>query len=149
MTGFTNTFFTISLNHNQSQQLKINDCLTLAPFWLEYDCVLFWSVSYCDSLGSGSWMNYEWIRSHLHGHLYSSDIHGKCLLLPQQRCGFQESTPSNFVSMDTPVGCAATLWFPRVYTFQFRIHGYACLTPSDNLRPRIVSQRKSFCQFIS
>jgi hypothetical protein len=32
MTGFIDTSFTISLNHNQLQQLTINDCLRLAPF---------------------------------------------------------------------------------------------------------------------
>jgi hypothetical protein len=32
MIGFIDTFFTISLNHNQLQQLTINGCLRLAPF---------------------------------------------------------------------------------------------------------------------
>jgi hypothetical protein len=38
----------ISLNHNQLQQLTINDCLRLAPVWLDYDWLLF----SCDWLGS-------------------------------------------------------------------------------------------------
>jgi hypothetical protein len=32
MIGFSDTSFTIYLNHNQLQQLTINDCLRLAPF---------------------------------------------------------------------------------------------------------------------
>jgi hypothetical protein len=35
-------FFTITLNHNQLQQLTIIDCLRLAPFWLDYDCLFFY-----------------------------------------------------------------------------------------------------------
>jgi hypothetical protein len=33
--------YTISLNHYQLQQLTINDCLRLAPFWLSFP-LLFW-----------------------------------------------------------------------------------------------------------
>jgi hypothetical protein len=45
MIGFMNSFFTITLNHNQLQQLTINDCLRLAPFWLwttTVFCLLLW-----------------------------------------------------------------------------------------------------------
>jgi hypothetical protein len=44
--------FTTTLNHNQLQRLTINHCLRLAPFWLDCDCLLFWSSFYCDWLGS-------------------------------------------------------------------------------------------------
>jgi hypothetical protein len=47
MTGFIDTFL-----YNQSQQLTIDDCLRLAPFWLDYDCLLLASFFYCDWLGS-------------------------------------------------------------------------------------------------
>jgi hypothetical protein len=48
--------FTITLNHNQLQQLIINDCLRLVPVWLDYNCLLF----SCDWLGSDLRMNYTW-----------------------------------------------------------------------------------------
>jgi hypothetical protein len=41
MIGFFNAFFTITLNHNQLKQFKINYCLRLAQFWLDYNCILF------------------------------------------------------------------------------------------------------------
>jgi hypothetical protein len=37
------------------------------------------------------------------------------------------------VSMDMPVGSAATVWFPRSYTFHFRIHGHVCWFRSNEL----------------
>jgi hypothetical protein len=57
--------FTNTLNHNQLQQLTVNDCLRFAPFWLDYDCLLF----HCDWLGSGlritcaSRENFEWLTN--------------------------------------------------------------------------------------
>jgi hypothetical protein len=49
------------------------------------------------------------------------------------------------VSMDTPVGSAATIWFRRAYTFHSHILGNVCLTPSDGLFPKIASPRKRVC----
>jgi hypothetical protein len=46
MFGFVNTSFTVTLNHNQLQQHTINDCLRLAPFWLDYDCLLLFSSGF-------------------------------------------------------------------------------------------------------
>jgi hypothetical protein len=34
--------FTITLTYNQLQQLTINDCLRLNPFWLDCSCLLLW-----------------------------------------------------------------------------------------------------------
>jgi hypothetical protein len=50
MLGFIDTSFTISLKHNLLEYLTINDCLRLAPFSLDYECLLFWSVFYCHCL---------------------------------------------------------------------------------------------------
>jgi hypothetical protein len=58
-------FFIIILNHNQLQQLTINDCLRLAPFWLDNDCLLLWLTWFwftSHSLTSELRLtNHEWI----------------------------------------------------------------------------------------
>jgi hypothetical protein len=62
MIGFIDAFFhNHSFNHNQLQQLTINDCQRLAPFLLVYYCLLFQSSFYCDWFGSDLRMNYDWI----------------------------------------------------------------------------------------
>jgi hypothetical protein len=77
-------------------------------------------------------------------------FHGHACWSQQEWAGFQESTTSISVSMDTPVVSnsnelvssslqlsfsypwtrllipTAMSWFPRVYNFHFRIHGHAC-----------------------
>jgi hypothetical protein len=83
--------FIVLLNCNQLQQLTINDCLRLSPFWLDYDCLLFysdWLVSdlrithfwFMIDLVLGSpyyrdclelWLTYEHLRTYLDGCLYS------------------------------------------------------------------------------
>jgi hypothetical protein len=55
------------------------------------------------------------------------------LLLLQQRSGFQESTSSICVSMDTFLDFATMLWFPRVYKFHLRIHGHVCCSCNNDL----------------
>jgi hypothetical protein len=75
---------------------------------------------------------------------YSNELVSKSLQLPfsypwtsllilQQRAGFQESTTSILVSMDTPVDSTATSWFPRVYNFHSRNHGQAYWFYSNEL----------------
>jgi hypothetical protein len=54
MIGFIDAFFTFSLNHNQLQQLTINDCLRLAPFSFSF---LFESESESES---ESELLYDW-----------------------------------------------------------------------------------------
>jgi hypothetical protein len=46
MIVFIDNSFTLSLNHNKLQKLTINECLSLAPFWLDCDCLHFTVVSY-------------------------------------------------------------------------------------------------------
>jgi hypothetical protein len=97
--------FTISFNHNQLQPFIINYCVRLAPLWLNYVCILLQTTP------------------HVRGNAFlserplieSSGILGKCLLLPQQRSTFQQSTSFIFASVATFV-----------------------LTPSDGLCLRIV-----------
>jgi hypothetical protein len=55
MIGFIEHSFTITRNQNKLQKLTINDCLGLAPFWLDYDWLhsgisLFWSQLWLTSL---------------------------------------------------------------------------------------------------
>jgi hypothetical protein len=69
--------FAASLKQNQLQQLTINGCLRLTPFWLEYDSLLFQSSFHCDWLGSDSRIthfcftnefgmkNESWITAHV------------------------------------------------------------------------------------
>jgi hypothetical protein len=57
--------FTVTLNYTQLQQLAISDCLRLAPFWLDCDCLLFWSSFYCDLLGSDLRITHFWFMNEL------------------------------------------------------------------------------------
>jgi hypothetical protein len=51
----------------------------------------------------------------------------------------------SFAAAETFVDSAATVWLPQVYAFSFSYPW----TPSDGLRPRIVSPWQRVCQFVS
>jgi hypothetical protein len=72
--------FTISLNHNQLRQLTINDCLRLAPFWLDHGWLPLWltwfrftndlvlvflSTATAFSFTNGLWVNSFSSQSHI------------------------------------------------------------------------------------
>jgi hypothetical protein len=61
MIRFTDALFAITLNYNQSQQLTIDDCLRLAPFWLDCDWLLF----YCDCLAPDLRVTHFWFTKQL------------------------------------------------------------------------------------
>jgi hypothetical protein len=61
MIGFISPGITITCNHTQLQQLTINDCLRLALFWLDCNCLLF----YCDWLCSDLRVTHFWFTNEL------------------------------------------------------------------------------------
>jgi hypothetical protein len=46
MIGFIDVFFYNLLNHNELQQLTVNDCLRLAPFSFSFELVLYHLYSF-------------------------------------------------------------------------------------------------------
>jgi hypothetical protein len=112
----------------------INARLWLAPFWLDYDWLLFtcWLTTdlYSDRLTSGfrlTWWTCFLAERPL---IWCIDILGKCCWL--------------LVSMDTPVDFTATSWSPRVHISHFLIPGNVFPNPFPSSRSTCHSIKISF-----
>jgi hypothetical protein len=162
MVGFIDTFFyNHSFNHDQLQQLTINDCLRLAPFLtgLRLSSLPLWLTWFCFTnkfrMTNQQWRrtNHEWLCSPLHSRLYTHTLavtmeHVCCLFVFMETRSMPSRPTGTHISIQTRVNFVATLWFPRVHSFHF---SYPC-TSLSNTQRRFVQQSsppQRVCQFVS